>query len=64
MSVILTASMIHAHCTERGGWTKAQLSAIGIDWPPIRGWIDKVAGSLITDEQWQEFISGRSKFVT
>jgi len=31
-------SEIEAGKTPRGGWTKQQLAAWGVEWPPVRGW--------------------------
>lgn len=39
----------------RGGWTKSQLEAIGIGWPPPKGWIDALIGSMIEDNQRAQF---------
>lgn len=39
----------------RGGWTKAQLEAIGLGWPPPKDWIDALIGSMLEDGQRAEF---------
>lgn len=39
----------------RGGWTKAQLEAIGIGWPPPKGWVDALIGSMVEDDQREKF---------
>jgi hypothetical protein len=33
-----TAEQIDAAKTPAGGWTRAQLAAWGVPWPPPRGW--------------------------
>ena len=32
--------------TERGAWTYAQIEALGLKWPPLKGWIDSVIGRV------------------
>src|SRR5262245_36816907 len=57
----ITREFIHQHKTPRGAWTRAQLSALGIAWPPREGWITRLAGVEITDDQRDAFIAGRTK---
>lgn len=42
----LTAEEIDAGKTEKGGWTKAQLAAWGIGWPPPHGWKKALLGGV------------------
>ena len=44
-----------AHRTARGAWTRAQLQALGLQWPPLQGWIDSVVGQELTDAQVKQF---------
>lgn len=37
-----TAAEIEAAKTPKGGWTKDQLAAWGISWPPPEGWKAKL----------------------
>lgn len=39
---MITRDDIEAGKTEKGGYTKAQLAAWGIPWPPPTGWKDKL----------------------
>lgn len=39
----ITHKQIEAVKTERGGWTKQQLSEWGVPWPPPKGWKEKIA---------------------
>jgi hypothetical protein len=43
--------------TRAGAWTKAQLALIGVDWPPIHGWKQKVIGQVISENTANEFVS-------
>jgi len=44
----ITKEWIREHTTKSGGWTMAQLDAIGVKWPPQNGWINKLAGTQIS----------------
>jgi hypothetical protein len=35
---MITESEIMAARTENGGWTRDQLAAWGVPWPPPKGW--------------------------
>jgi len=35
--------------------TRAQIEAIGLEWPPLQGWIDSVVGQNITEAQARQF---------
>jgi hypothetical protein len=54
----VTRQWIHKHKTPRGSWNQRQLNALGISWPPAKGWIDQTAGMQITDEAAKEFEEG------
>ena len=51
----LTREFIMEHRTRRGGWTKAQLQVIGVEWPPRNGWIGRACGRNITPDQADMF---------
>ena len=51
----LTREIIEQHKTEKGGWTRAQLQAIGVGWPPPRGWVQAVIGREISAEDFRVF---------
>lgn len=53
--MVITPEWIHKHKTKRGGWTRKQLAAIGVMWPPRQGWISRVSGAKISDQQRMEF---------
>jgi hypothetical protein len=55
----LSFDMIDQNRTEFGGWTMAQMAALGVSWPPRHGWLTKLIGTEIPDEQWQKFLDGR-----
>jgi hypothetical protein len=51
----LTHENLNAARTAKGGWTKAQLEAIGVAWPPANGWRHNVVGKEISDADYQRF---------
>ena len=54
-TIELTNEIIEAARTPNGGFTKSQLAAIGIEWPPPQGWIDEKVGMMITSKQLENF---------
>ena len=48
---MVTRRWIEAHKTKSGGWKARQLKQIGIDWPPVKGWIDEAVGRRITEDE-------------
>ena len=49
--MIVTKAYLNKYRTGKGGWNRKQLAAIGIDWPPTKGWKKRAIGSVITDEK-------------
>jgi len=49
----LTTELIHSISNKRGGWSRSQLKALGIEWPPLSGWLRALDGTEISDEQWK-----------
>ena len=54
-SIVLTREIIEAARTPNGGFTKNQLAAIGIEWPPSQTWIEEKVGTLISPTQLEAF---------
>lgn len=42
---VLTEDVLAAAASPAGGYTKTQLSVIGVPWPPPKGWREKAVGS-------------------
>lgn len=53
----LTREYIMKFRTDRGSWTQPQIEALGIDWPPRHGWIDRLEGKEISDDNRIRFES-------
>jgi hypothetical protein len=45
---VVTRACIYAHRTRTGLFKSQQLAALGVEWPPRRGWLARVEGSVIT----------------
>lgn len=54
--MVISPKWIHAHKTKNGAWTRKQLAAIGVEWPPPKGWIGRANGQEITDAQRVAFV--------
>jgi hypothetical protein len=55
----VTKEWINEHRTARGGFTAHQLMAVGVTWPPPKGWLRALVGEEITDAQRARFERGR-----
>lgn len=55
---MITKQWLEQHKTDKGGWTATQLAAIGLSWPPAKGWNKQIIGRRITPEQVAKFESG------
>jgi len=55
--MIVSRKFIMAFRTDKGSWTRPQIEALGIDWPPVKGWIDRVCGKEISPHDQQIFES-------
>lgn len=54
--MILSGDDLDKLRTPRGGYTRKTLEAIGIKWPPRKGWRKKLIGQEIDDEAWETAI--------
>jgi hypothetical protein len=51
----VTAEWIHFNATAGSGWTRASLAHLGIEWPPLKGWLAGLVGTRITYTQKANF---------
>lgn len=54
-TIQLTRQIIEKARTPNGGYTKSQLEAIGVLWPPQEGWAEQKIGTFITPSQLEKF---------
>jgi|DEB0MinimDraft_10_1074344.scaffolds.fasta_scaffold10735_4 hypothetical protein len=60
---VITVEWIDKYRNENNAWTKAQLTAIGLDFYNLeRGWKHKISGSKISLDQKKQFEDGRFLF--
>jgi len=52
----LTEEIINLGKSKNGGYNKKQLLAIGISWPPVKGWKKIVIKNRYTNEKIEEFL--------
>jgi hypothetical protein len=60
MSVVLTKALIEASRTGNSGYRKKQLLALGVGFPPKSGWIERLIGTEVSDEQYERFLGHRT----
>lgn len=53
--MVVTDEWIRNNTTLANGWKAVQLKALGVDWPPRKGWKQRVIGMTITTEQQEIF---------
>lgn len=53
--MIITKEWIHANKTINGSWSRKQVVALGVDWPPTKGWQRRLVGTEITEAQQYSF---------
>lgn len=53
----LTRAMIDSGRSEGGGWNAPQLKLIGVEWPPARGWPDRIIGNEISSKDYETFLA-------
>lgn len=47
----ITRHWLHTYATNGAGWTAAQLAVFDIMWPPKAGWLSKLVGRTMTEQQ-------------
>lgn len=57
----LTYELINAAKTPFGAWTRAQIEALGVAWPPTAGWQKGVVGREVSEEEYKLFCELASK---
>jgi hypothetical protein len=56
---VVTQKWLLWHATENGGWTRRQLDALGVSWPPAKGWLSKAIGQPLSEPHRAAFEAGR-----
>jgi hypothetical protein len=45
--------------TDAGGYTRAQLNLLNVEWPPVHGWKERLIDTEITDELYKEILAAK-----
>lgn len=53
--MIITRRYLMNHRTQRRAWTRPQIEALGLDWPPRKGWIDSLIGKELSEDNRKAF---------
>lgn len=54
---LVTFELIDAGESGNGGWSKAQLECLGLNWPPVKGWQNRIVGKAISIQDRDKFLS-------
>ncbi len=57
--VKLDRDLINQCKTAAGGFTAATLNALGVEWPPLKGWPRRLIGTEVTQAKFHEALEGR-----
>lgn len=55
LDMVITKEYILNNRTKAGAWTKSQIIALGVNYPPSTGWIDRAVGTEISEENARLF---------
>ena len=50
-NTLITNEYLLEHTTKMGAYTSSQMTALGLTWPPKRGWKNKLIGTYLTFDQ-------------
>lgn len=53
----ITTDLLAAGESQRRGWSKAQLAAVGVEWPPLKGWKSRIVGLEISADNAAIFVT-------
>lgn len=60
-STLVTEALIESAKTAAGAWTRRQLAAIGVSWPPAAGWKKRCTGKRLNPQEVEEFFSDSAR---
>ena len=60
--MVITEEYIYRHRTKRGAWTKAQILALGLEWPTTKGWIKSVIGKELSTDSAKKFERSSTRY--
>lgn len=57
----ITRELIMSMRSEKGGWSRQTLTALGVEWPPKHGWIDRIIGNPVDSQAMAKLKIVKSK---
>jgi hypothetical protein len=64
ITMTITLDWLNRHRTDRNGFTMAQVQALGLTWPPRKGWLRQQVGREISEIAAVAFEIGRTVTAT
>lgn len=61
--IILTHQLIEQGRSENGGWNRNQFELLGVSWPPLKGWKERLNGTQMSRVKFEEFLELRGKTI-
>lgn len=61
MGRLVTRELILSMRSKRGGWTRNALAALGVEWPPRHGWIERAIGKPVDERLMTVYQAGVSR---
>ncbi len=59
---LITADLIFAIRSKAGAWNQYQIEALGVEWPPKRGWLAKFkTGIQLPLEKWEIAVANSNR---
>jgi len=55
----ITEDCFKSWMTDAGGYTRAQLNLLNVEWPPVHGWKERLIDTEITDELYKEILAAK-----
>lgn len=55
----ITEEFFRSWMTDAGGYTRAQLNLLNVEWPPSRGWKTQLIGIEISGELYQKVMEAK-----
>jgi hypothetical protein len=62
--VVITRELLEKGQSSRGGWSREQFALLGITWPPVPGWPERICGKELPDGTALRFLLLRDKHLT
>ena len=52
----ITREFVLSGQSKSGGWNKLQMQALGVPWPPVSGWMGRIIGREVADDDARVFL--------